>query len=349
MVSISVVLATARDDYSIIGMPNTHIFEPTLKSLEQQSLTDFELIVVDALWEYRKDYFHDKNYPFPIKHLKPKPSIWQKFGAWQVCNQLNTAIIHSKGELIVRIDDCCSFGSEFLEKFWEWYKRGYFAQALVVYHHGTKPLVYNEEAKELYAKTFTSPAVKGETYKEIVEKLDRLYKPGEIIRDSRRRFVEGKGVVYGNMPHWFYGYGAVSLEAFLKINGYDENFDQCKSLEAMDVGSRLEMAGYPNLVLDETLTVIEHFHGPVSKKAVWYQGKPAKCNYALYKLNQMKKRFRANSDKLTEEDLKFVWEETCRTPCSHSGGKDYDYEMFRLWSQHQPIFSLEEEREKILG
>jgi len=117
----------------------------------------------------------------------------------------------------------------------------------------------------------------------------------------------------------------------------------------MDVGSRLEMAGYPNLVLDETLTVIEHFHGPVSKKAVWYQGKPAKCNYALYKLNQMKKRFRANSDKLTEEDLKFVWEETCRTPCSHSGGKDYDYEMFRLWSQHQPIFSLEEEREKILG
>jgi glycosyltransferase involved in cell wall biosynthesis len=345
---VSVVLACARDDYPIVGMERTHVFEPTLKSLESQTFDNFEFIVVDALWEWRKDYFRNKRCSFPIKHLKPKSSVWEKIGAWRVCSMLNTGIIHAEGELVVRVDDCSSFGPDFLKKFWDWYKKGYFAQALVVYHHGTQPMIYNEETRKLYAETFSSPAVKGETYQEIVEKLNKLYKPGEIIRDSRWRFVEGKGCVFGNMHGWFYGYGSVSLEAFLKINGYDENFDQCKSLEETDVGSRLEMAGYPNLVIDEALTVVEHFHGPVSKKAIWYEGLPAKCNYALYRLNRDKRRFRANSDKLTEGDLKFIWEETCRSPCSHVGGKDYDYEMFKFWSGSQPIFDLKEEREKVV-
>jgi glycosyltransferase involved in cell wall biosynthesis len=343
---ISVILACARDDYPIIGMENTHVFEPTLKSLESQTFDDFEFIVVDALWEWRKDYFRNKRFSFLIKHLKPKPSVWEKIGAWRVCSMLNTGIIHAEGELVVRVDDCSSFGPDFLKKFWDWYKKGYFAQALVAYHHGRQPMIYNEETRKLYAETCS--AVKGETYQQIIEKLNKLYKPGEIIRDSRWRFVEGKGCVFGNMHGWFYGYGSVSLEAFLKINGYDENFDQCKSLEETDVGSRLEMAGYSNLVIDEALTVVEHFHGPVSKKAIWYEGLPAKCNYALYRLNRDKRRFRANSDKLTEGDLKFIWEETCRSPCSHVGGKDYDYEMFKFWSENQSIFDLKEEREKVV-
>jgi glycosyltransferase involved in cell wall biosynthesis len=341
MVKISVIIPCARDDYSIIAMPDTHIFEPTLASLESQTFKDFELVIVDALWDFRKEYFNDKKFSFPIKHLKPKSSIWSQIGAWQVCNQLNTGIIHSQGKLIVRIDDCSSFGPDYLQKFWQWYQKGYFAQALVVYHHGTKPMVYGEEAKQLYAQTLMST---GETYEQIVEKLNKLYKPGEIIRDSRWRFIEGEGQFYGNMKEWWYGYGAIPLEALLKINGYDENFDGKKSLEEVDLGSRLEMAGYGNLVLDESLTVVEHFHGPISRKVVFYEGKPACCNFALYKLNQGKKRFRANSDKLTEDDLKYVWEETCREPCSHSNGADYNYEMFKFWSENQPIFDLREER-----
>ena len=92
---ISVIMATARDNYPMIGLPETFIFEPTLESLEIQSFQDFELIIVDALYDFRKDYFKDKKFSFPIKHLKPKPSPWDKIGAWRVCNQLNTAIIHS--------------------------------------------------------------------------------------------------------------------------------------------------------------------------------------------------------------------------------------------------------------
>jgi len=348
MVKISVILCTARDDYPMIGLPDTFIFEPTIRSLENQTFDDFELIICDALYDYRKDYEIDKKASFPVKHIKPKPSVWDKIGAWRVCNQLNTAIMHCSGELIVRIDDCCSFGPEYLKKFWDWYKRGFFAQALVIYHHGTEPLRNTEETKELYHKTFTSPAVKGETYEEIVKKLDLLYKPGEIIRDSRWRFFEGEGVCSGDMRTWYYGYGSFSLDAIIKVNGFDENFDGAKSLEEVDLGSRFYMAGYRDLILDESLTVIEHFHGPVSKKAIWYDGKPPKCNYALYLLNQKKNRYRANSDKLTEEDLRYIWEETCREPCSHCGGKDYDYEMFKFWANNQRIFDLEEERRKVL-
>lgn len=343
MSKVTVILCTARDDYAIVGLPNTHIFDLTLESLKQQTFKDFELIIVDALKNERK-YFLDKSFPFPIKHITPKPSIWDKLGCWRVCTQFNTGLVYAEGELIVRIDDCSSFGPEYLEKVWNWYKRGYFAQALVIYHHGKEPMINNEETKKLYATTFTSPAVEGETYKEVGDKLDMLFKPGEIIKDSRWRFVEGKGVAYGNMENWWYGYGAISMDAIMKINGYDERFDGKKSLEEVDVGSRLAMAGYSNLVLDESLTIVEHLHGPPSKRAIFYKGKPACCNYAILILNRNKKRFRANSDLLTEEDLKFIWEETCRSPCSHKGGKDYDYEMFKTWSQHQPIFDLRKER-----
>jgi len=342
---ISVIMATARDDYPIVGLPDTFIFEPTLESLKQQTFSDFEFIIVDALYDFRKNYFKDKKLPFPIKHIKPKPSVWDKVGAWRVCNQLNTAITHAEGELIIRIDDCCSFGPEFLEKFWTWHKRGFFAQALVIYHHGTEPMRNTAETKKLYYETYKLQ----ETYEELAKKLDTLYKPGEIIRDSRWRFLDGKGVALGDMRCWYYGYGSASLDALLKLNGYDENFDGCKSLEEMDLGLRLYMAGYQDLIMDESLTVIEHFHKAVSRKAVWYEGKPPKCNYALYLINMNDERYRANSDKLTNEQLKFVWEESCREPCSHCGGDDYDYEMFKFWASNQRTFDLAEERERFLS
>ena len=151
------------------------------------------------------------------------------------------------------------------------------------------------------------------------------------------------------IPHnWFYGYSSFTLEAALTVNGYDENMDPDKSIEDVDLGSRLQMAGYKDMfLLDTNLWVIEHEHAPISRHAITYAGKPCKCNYALYLLNLKKRRWRVNSDRLTGKDLEFVREESLRPPCSPTPNfyaDDMEGELFNTWSAHQPIFDLREER-----
>lgn len=148
--------------------------------------------------------------------------------------------------------------------------------------------------------------------------------------------------------NWYYGYGSVSLEAALKVNGYDEFFDGDKSLEDVDMGSRLEMAGYKDMfLLDVNLQVIEHEHEPIPSDILNYDVKPIKCNYAVYLLNRKRGRWRANQTRLTEEDLKFIREESLKPPCSPSPNYYQDEcrgELFKLWASNPPIFNLREER-----
>ena len=74
MVSISIILPTAREDYSIIGSPNLHIFAPTLESLRNQTFKDFELIIIDGLYHFRQklfqgEPFHKDKFAFHIEHI----------------------------------------------------------------------------------------------------------------------------------------------------------------------------------------------------------------------------------------------------------------------------------------
>ena len=48
----------------------THLFKPTLQCLKNQSTHNFELVVVDALYESRSNYYKKLEYPFTIKHVE---------------------------------------------------------------------------------------------------------------------------------------------------------------------------------------------------------------------------------------------------------------------------------------
>ena len=344
MTSISVVIATARDPYPIIGLPSVHVLQPTLYSLEKQTFRDFEVVIVDARFPEKREWIEKRKWSFPIKYVPPNPnhSFWLGKGLWNVAGMLNTALLYVEGDLIVRIDDASEIPDvNYLQKFWDAYQNGYFALAMHTRYRGGKQVYYNEEYRREGYEIAREPASR----KDI---LLNFFKEGDPVRDTRWPTVERQGRMIAP-PEWFYGFSSFSLEAALKVNGFNELFDGVKGQEDQDFGIRLSMAGYKDVfLLDKDLWVIEHEHLPCVVKSP----EPFKCNYGLIQYEQLKGLFRANSWKLTLEDCEWIRRNICPKCLNHGRclketlkGQFYvDNELFRLWLQNQPIFDLREER-----
>lgn len=309
---ISLVMVTARGSYPV-GKNEPHLFEIILDSLESQTFTDFEFIIVDALHNKRKDFFQNNQYPFPVKHINTKPSVWLDRGMWAICSARNQGIIHSDGELVVFIDDIFAFESKGLELYWQYYyKYGLFAQAL---------------------QDFYTP--EGE----------KLFKDGEWVRDSRWKFtneysdhITKRGDAYiHNLGDWYYGAGAsASMEMLLKVNGFDENFDGTKSLEDCDLGRRLSEMGC-QFVFDKNLKTNGYYYNYPQEPLV-YKDIAFKSNIPLVQLNSVHSRIIANRDLLTEEEIKFVRED------SPKRGVTIIDDLFEFWVDNQQLFDLRELR-----
>ena len=345
MPAISVIMPTARDDYPIIGLPDLHLFEPTMKSLVKQNFKDFEVIIVDA---FHKERTHDfSKLPFPVKHvpIDPRHRFWLDQGRWGVCGQLNTALLHAEGELIVRVDDCSEFDERFLARFWETYESGLWALAMHIRFLKGKPARLNKEyLDEGYESQY---AEKWDTVdREVL--LKKLYGEDGLIRDSRYDIVKERGGKSIAPYNWMYGYSSFTLEAALKVNGFDELFDGDKSLEDVDFGSRLEMAGYRDMFsLDVEHQCIEHEHKPIPERLIPSGQKSIKCNYAVMMNTRGHGFFRANTGPLTEKMVESIIEETLKPPCSPNPGMyegDCRGYLFKRWLDNPPSFNLREER-----
>lgn len=347
MVNISVILCTARDDYSIIGLPTTHILQTTLKSLSKQTFKSWELIIVDSLYERRRNMFKEFNFDFAVKHIPVHPNhrFWLDRKRWNVAGALNSGIIASDGELLVRIDDASEFSPDFLQRFWTGYEQGFFPLAMHTRYRDGKQAYYTEEYRQ-------------QGYEFQREKPDRqqvlqqFYGKGQPIRDTRWPVVEQKGGRMIGPPQWFYGYSSLSLEAALKVNGFNELFDHDKGQEDQECGLRLSMAGYRDMfLLDVNHWVIEHEHLPIPEDVIQGGVKVAKCNYGLYLFNERKEQWRANTKPLSLDDCMWI-RDRCPLCVNYQrclgeelAGKFYeDGEEFLLWLSHQPVFDLREER-----
>jgi len=178
--------------------------------------------------------------------------------------------------------------------------------------------------------------------------LKRLYGENGIVRDTRWPTVEKNGIVIAP-PQWFYGYSSFSLDAALKINGFNELLDGSKGQEDQDFGIRLDMAGYKDvLYLTKDLWVIEHEHYPCK-----IESPPVfKCNYGIIQYSMDKNLYMANTWTIGRDDCDFIRNKICpacynyaRCKNERLGGKFYiDNDLFDMWIKNQSLFDLRSER-----
>jgi hypothetical protein len=100
---ISVIISTTR----VGGL------DVIFSGLQGQTFQDFELVLIDNLYEYRKSIVakQAKQYSFPVKHLPPRGT---GFTAATWCRDQNTGLINASGNLAFFIGDYSWLHSECL-------------------------------------------------------------------------------------------------------------------------------------------------------------------------------------------------------------------------------------------
>lgn len=156
----------------------------------------------------------------------------------------NRMIKHSKGELIVVLEDYLDIPSDGLQKFWDLYQK--------------------------YPKTcFTAP--KGVVTKEIWEMIgvmEDTFSIHEILED-RTSVIAWDWREHGELreidpPHWEQDWGSAPRQAFFDVGGYNEQFDQGWSWNNPEIAIRMQKAGY-NFMVDPSNKAIGLDHNSVIK------------------------------------------------------------------------------------
>jgi len=367
---ISFVEITAREDHPYLGRPDLDVFTPTLETFRQQSMKDFEWIIVDALYEQRKDYFKNLKLPFKVKHVSALPNLWIEKGLPGICTQYNKGIIYADGELLFFTGDSHMVQPNFMQELWKRYTDGYFPLAWYFFDNSFARMRASDTNKDKFDIAYPSQdSVAPVQY-------DLLGYTGKNVSIEHRyieSFKNNDSEIHFAPWNWWFGCSSASLEAMLKINGFNQNFDGDRMLLDCDVGSRLELAGYEqrfalfrNIFLVRAATDTEKWNETLSKDQI-----TIKCNYPLIWHSRFFKQYKANAYPLTDGDIKWIKEIWCaqrcsiRELCKREHPWQYPFEhnagylesksranarsskrWFNFWKEHQTIIDLTQEREK---
>lgn len=354
MVKVSFIMITARTDFPYKNRPDLHLFEPTIESLKTQNMKEWgELVVVDVLYDKRKDYFKDKELPFPVKHIPARPNFWLDRGLPGFCEQYNKGIVYADGDLLFFTGDSYMFRPDFLSRMWTAYLQGGFPLVWYLFDFGKEP------KPEKTPVPYDIQGFTGENV-HVEHRFHDSFKDGGESREAPWS--------------WWYGCSTASLDAMLEINGFNLLCEPDQYLLDCDVGSRLNLAGYKFTLHRELFyvripTVVKTWSSAVRKAAV-----SIKCNLPLIWVSRSKNRFKANVEKLTVEDvdwIKWVWcgkwcqiRELCKRehpwqyPFQHKPRGESDplskhsartaessQEWYDLWFNSQRLVDLKWERE----
>ena len=231
-------------------------------SLEQQSTSDFELILVDNIYRYRKDVVADmaKRYTFDFLHIPPRED---PFPHVAYCQTMNTGLVHARHPFVLYLCDYVWLGKKTVEKHLG-YQACYPAPLLADFAYTTLPSLKSSFTPYVHE---VGPEVCKDRHTSSLNEVSRRYHADleagklrdllwSIFSDSPRsdREVWDMGTTHthykntseGEFPD--YNYCCFKNESFptelmLTMNGHDEDYDKSHAWQDSEFSYRLRHMG----------------------------------------------------------------------------------------------------------
>ncbi len=232
-------------------------------SLAAQTFTDFEYVVPDAIYDRRHPLIADRlaSYDFPIKHVRPGggPTLSN------YCRSINDAIIHCSGELIVIQTDYTWMPPDCLAEHWRAYEASDKRTCILRDNHCTAlPALHPEFTGYGPDMEQFTEGRRAQIEAEINEGADRYaadLEAGKLDRFMWSIFAEPltnetvaklpitRSDVKQGRPQIDYRHCSlknegIPIQAFLDVNGLDEDFDGSHLYQDQEFAWRVERAGY---------------------------------------------------------------------------------------------------------
>ncbi|MBA7663356.1 hypothetical protein ES703_71396 [subsurface metagenome] len=205
-------------------------------SLLDQSFKDFELVLVDELYDSRKDMVRQYFKGINLRHIPP----FRVNNYFSSATARNTGISCAEGELIVFTNDYTWLSSDCLQRHWNAYNtlKGKYAVTGI--------------RKNMDGFKITNPNMLYAFGSEIQNKPD-----GRVIFVDDRVAFRGQRLLeyYEINPLVVYAdNSSIPLEVALKLNGFDTHFDGGAGFLDIDFFTRATFLGYKALMDPDNIT-----------------------------------------------------------------------------------------------
>jgi len=281
-------------------------------SLAQQSFTDFELIISDGIYKYRKNEVEEiqKLYAFKVRHIEP---ISNPFPLDSLGRYINTALVHANSEVVLFINDYTWLPSNCVKTHALFHKaNGINAGLISPNQYKSLPELspdfprYQENQVDQYVSDIGSGRLnnyKWSILNQECESIDSLLiDPLKGNNDPKLSMPIG-----GISSIFFYAKNeSCKLASILDINGWDEDLDGAYAYQNSNVADRLTNKGIQwvnnpsNIVYvvnaDCVFPLPRQSRSHASNEAIWHKkrnlGYPLVNNWNLKGTREQIKRTR---------------------------------------------------------
>lgn len=218
-----------------IVMPTMRVggLDIVFEGLKHQTFKDFEFVISDSIYKYRKDIIAEKSkqYDFTVKHIEPTKNT---FPVAHFCNAENTALIHASAKLILMITDYTYLPKDCVERHIKFHKdypaenRGFMG----AHQYRTLPKINNKFPT--YKNEETDKYVLDINNGKLNDIMWSLFEQ-DFCQDPETLSLDAMGNADTKLFMPFSHYAdqnlvngkneSIKLEAALNINGWDEELD----------------------------------------------------------------------------------------------------------------------------
>lgn len=301
---VSIILCTFREKPK---------FELLYKTLSQQTIKNFEVVIADYLYDKRKDQIKklSEKYHIPTVHVER-----DKFGV----HAFNVGIVHSAGDYMIHINDANYFPYRFIEKHMlvctnNFLSLGarYFAFSInfpIGKHLTAQIEVPEKQEKKISNKINKRSQIEKYLYLNFGE--HQIISPQDFrLLGLPNDLITSENILLEALPGWSYG-GSIAgpTELFLELNGFDEEYDKGYGWSDCDIGVRAFNKGYKSFINPSNwcLEIQDQDHNIVFDILPEYKlKKSSEHNWKLYEESCEKMKTRVNPEiNLREEREKIL-------------------------------------------